>query len=85
LKKKCHHRIIGYRESSVGDYSAAEDKGFDFETIRSLDVWKFEFAPTMRENNKSWNKTVQFWLAANVYRRLSTLNQHYKWALIQIP
>lgn len=25
----------------------------------------------MREALKTWNKTVQFWLASNVYRRLS--------------
>lgn len=56
----------------------APDEGFDFETIRNLDVWECEFAPTMRETIKSWNKTVQFWMAVNVYRRLSTVNQHYK-------
>jgi len=28
---------------------------------------------TMREALKTWNKTVQFWLASNVYRRLSNV------------
>lgn len=72
-----NHSALEGRESSLGDCGAVDNE-VDFETIRNLDVWECEFAPTMRETIKSWNKTVQFWLAANVYRRLSTRNQYYK-------
>ncbi len=35
-----------------------------------FDDFIFSFK-TMRESLKTWNMTVQYWLAANIYRRLS--------------
>lgn len=43
---------------------------YDFETIHNLDIWGCELAPTTREGLRSWNMSVQYWLAACVHRRL---------------
>ena len=42
----------------------------DFETIHNIDELKTESVTTMREALKTWNMTVQWWLVANVYRRV---------------
>lgn len=43
---------------------------FDFETIHNLSIYGCELAPTTRVGLRSWNMTVQYWLADNVYRRV---------------
>ena len=48
----------------------ASGVAFDFETIHNLDEYGCEFAPTVRDGMRSWNMTVQFWLAHHVYRRV---------------
>ncbi|CAL8071525.1 unnamed protein product [Calicophoron daubneyi] len=53
--------------SSV-NLSRAED--YDFSTIQNISVWSCEFSPTVREGMRSWNKTVQYWLATNFHKRL---------------
>lgn len=42
---------------------------YNFETIRSVIISKCEFEPTVRQCMKSWNMTIQYWLAAYVYKR----------------
>ena len=42
----------------------------NFETVHNIDEFAAESVTTMREALKSWNMTVQWWLVANVYRRL---------------
>ncbi|XP_045211572.2 lysophospholipid acyltransferase 7-like [Mercenaria mercenaria] len=43
---------------------------YEFETIHNLSIWGCELAPTTREGLRSWNMSVQYWLAAYVHRRL---------------
>ena len=43
---------------------------YDFETVRNIQEYDCEFAPSVREGLRSWNTTVQYWLASNVYRHL---------------
>ena len=45
------------------------DMEINFETIHNIDEFKTESVTTMRDALKTWNMTVQWWLAANVYRR----------------
>lgn len=42
---------------------------YNYNTISNLSIWGCEFAPTVRESMKSWNCSVQFWLANYFYRR----------------
>ena len=42
----------------------------NFETVHNIDEFAAESVTTMREALKCWNMTVQWWLVANVYRRL---------------
>ena len=48
----------------------ADEEGdkFDFETVHNIDERGAEFVPTMREALKTWNMTVQYWLATTVYK-----------------
>ena len=41
---------------------------YNFETIHNIDEYAAEFYD-VRGSLKSWNMTVQFWLATNVHRR----------------
>ncbi|XP_041362326.1 lysophospholipid acyltransferase 7-like [Gigantopelta aegis] len=43
---------------------------YDFETVHNLNIYGCELAPTTREGLRSWNMTVQYWLAANVHHRI---------------
>ncbi|XP_055337429.1 lysophospholipid acyltransferase 7-like [Paramacrobiotus metropolitanus] len=47
-----------------------EETEYSFETIYNIDEYAVEFVPTVREALKSWNMTVQYWLAWHVYRRV---------------
>ncbi|VEN46532.1 unnamed protein product [Callosobruchus maculatus] len=46
-----------------------ETEVYDYQTIRCIDVLGSELAPTSREAMKNWNITVQYWLAAYVYKQ----------------
>ena len=50
---------------------APEGIAYNFETVHNIDEYGCEFAPTVREGMRSWNMTVQYWLASNVYKRLT--------------
>jgi MBOAT, membrane-bound O-acyltransferase family len=43
---------------------------FSYETIYNINEYGVEFVPTVREALKSWNMTVQYWLAWHIYRRV---------------
>merc|ERR1719394_570120 len=45
-------------------------KRINFETMHNIDEYGVETVTTMREALKTWNMTVQWWLAANIYKRL---------------
>lgn len=32
-------------------------------------MWGCDLAPTVREGMRAWNMSVQYWLAANVFKR----------------
>ena len=55
----------------------SENDVMDFETVHNIDELATESVTTMRDALKTWNMTVQWWLVANVYRRLPG-----KWILI---
>lgn len=43
---------------------------YNFECVNNLYIWGCELAPTTKEALRSWNKSVQYWLANIVYRRV---------------
>ncbi|PRD23071.1 UNVERIFIED_CONTAM: mboat7 [Trichonephila clavipes] len=55
-------------ELDVKNLSSVE---YSFETVKNIYEYGSEFWPTIREGIRSWNRTVQFWLATFVYKRLT--------------
>jgi lysophospholipid acyltransferase 7 len=47
-----------------------DDKQFNFDTIHNIDVSVCELSPTLRGTIHAWNKTIQYWMAAYIYKRL---------------
>lgn len=43
---------------------------YDSEAVRNLDIWAVEFAASFRGGMRAWNRSVQFWLANYVYKRV---------------
>ncbi|UYV80621.1 MBOAT7 [Cordylochernes scorpioides] len=43
---------------------------YNFEAVRNIDEWGSEALPTIQGGIRSWNRTVQYWLASLVYRPL---------------
>ncbi|MFH4975819.1 hypothetical protein AB6A40_002528 [Gnathostoma spinigerum] len=43
---------------------------YDTEAVRNLDIWAIEFEPSFRGGIRAWNRSVQFWLANFVYKRV---------------
>lgn len=43
---------------------------YDFETIHNLDIYGCDLAPRVRDGLRSWNMTVQYWLASCVHHRV---------------
>ncbi len=52
------------------DETRLSEEAYDFETVHNIDEYGAEFVPTMREALKTWNMTVQYWLATIVYRHV---------------
>ncbi|VDK41683.1 unnamed protein product [Anisakis simplex] len=44
---------------------------YNSEAVRNLDIWSVEFAPSFRAGMRAWNRSVQYWLATYVYKRVS--------------
>ncbi|GFU03704.1 lysophospholipid acyltransferase 7 [Nephila pilipes] len=44
---------------------------YPLEVMKNIYEYGSEFWPTIREGIQSWNRTVQFWLATFVYKRLT--------------
>lgn len=57
---------------------SAESTEYSYETVKNLDIYGCELAPTTREGLRSWNMTVQYWLAAMVHRRVSGVLKPYR-------
>ena len=64
-KKKCKVLFNSRAEDSEGMGFA-----YDFNTIRNINPWGADFEPTVRGGMRSWNMTVQHWLAVNVYKKI---------------
>ncbi|CAG0912539.1 unnamed protein product [Notodromas monacha] len=47
------------------------EEEYDFETVKNIDAYGSDFAPTVREGMRWWNMTVQYWLAVNIYKGLA--------------
>ena len=47
------------------------DTNYDFETIHNIDVYGCEFSPSIRYGMRSWNMSVQYWLATYIYKRIT--------------
>jgi len=63
----------GLGPSNLAALDVAEkdpESRINFETMHNIDEYRVESVTTMREALKTWNMTVQWWLAANVYKRL---------------
>ncbi|XP_078335914.1 membrane-bound acylglycerophosphatidylinositol O-acyltransferase MBOAT7-like [Crassostrea virginica] len=43
---------------------------YNYETIHSLSIYGCELGRTTKEGLRSWNMTIQYWLAANCHHRL---------------
>ncbi|MCP9257712.1 Lysophospholipid acyltransferase 7 [Dirofilaria immitis] len=43
---------------------------YNSEAVRNLDIYSIELNPTFRGGMRAWNRTVQFWLANYVYKRV---------------
>ncbi|KAL5019417.1 hypothetical protein ScPMuIL_005139 [Solemya velum] len=54
---------------------------YDFETVHNLDIYGCDLAPTTKEGLKSWNMTVQYWLAAFTYSRVPGALKPYRVAI----
>lgn len=56
---------------------AADDEAneYDFITIQNILPYDVEFGKTVRSALKTWNMTVQWWLAVNVYKRIPASNK----------
>ncbi|XP_055382334.1 lysophospholipid acyltransferase 7-like [Condylostylus longicornis] len=42
---------------------------YNFDTVKSMDVYCIETHPTLRETVRHWNICVQYWLAMYIYKR----------------
>jgi len=62
----------------------AKALGLNFETIHNIDEYATETVSTMREALKTWNMTVQYWLASNVYRRLPGVSRGLRSVAVMI-
>uniref|UniRef100_A0A915PW50 Lysophospholipid acyltransferase 7 n=1 Tax=Setaria digitata TaxID=48799 RepID=A0A915PW50_9BILA len=43
---------------------------YNSEAVRNLDIWSIELNGSFRGGMRAWNRTVQFWLANYVYKRV---------------
>ncbi|EJD74885.1 hypothetical protein LOAG_17865 [Loa loa] len=47
-----------------------KETNYNSEAVRNLDIWSIELNATFRGGMRAWNRTVQFWLANYVYKRV---------------
>ncbi|XP_005100167.1 lysophospholipid acyltransferase 7 [Aplysia californica] len=46
------------------------DQRYNFETVHNIDIYGCELAPLTKQGLRSWNMTVQYWLATYIHRRV---------------
>ena len=49
---------------------AGKSLEYDFETIHNIDIYGCELAPMTKQGLRSWNMTVQYWLASCIHKRV---------------
>ncbi|CAG5124357.1 unnamed protein product [Candidula unifasciata] len=54
---------------------------YNFETIHNIDIYGCELAPTTKQGLRSWNMTVQYWLANYIHRRVPPSLKAYRVAI----
>ncbi|XP_056014060.1 lysophospholipid acyltransferase 7-like isoform X2 [Ostrea edulis] len=54
---------------------------YDYETIHNLSIYGCELGRTTKEGLRSWNMTVQYWLAAYCHRRIPNSLKAYRVAI----
>lgn len=47
-----------------------KETNYNSEAVRNLDIWSIELNASFRGGMRAWNRTVQFWLANYVYKRV---------------
>jgi len=50
--------------------TANNSQAYDFKTIYNIDEYGVEMKPTVKTVLHTWNKSVQYWMAAYVYKRV---------------
>lgn len=61
-----------------------QQQAIDFNTVCNVDVWGCEGSPTLKETMRSWNQTVQYWLAVNCYKRAPFNNRSIRMGITLI-
>ncbi|KAK0058902.1 lysophospholipid acyltransferase 7-like isoform X1 [Biomphalaria pfeifferi] len=54
---------------------------YNFETIHNIDIYGCELAPMTKQGLRSWNMTVQYWLANYVHKRVPQSMKAYRVAI----
>lgn len=60
-----------YEALESSDEKETVPKEYNFETVHNIDEFGADFTPTVRAGMRCWNMTVQYWLATNVYKRVT--------------
>ncbi|KAA3682256.1 lysophospholipid acyltransferase 7 [Paragonimus westermani] len=77
---------VGENSPSNIDFSSPgqphQKEQYSYSTIQNISVWGCEFTPTVREGMRSWNQTVQYWLAFNFHKRFpGSRSLRYVWTM----
>ena len=69
--KRDFHLIIDEANLNIYDPVVIESRShfYSYAAIQSVNVWKCEFSPTIRESFVAWNQTLYYWMYSYVYRR----------------
>ncbi|XP_078335706.1 membrane-bound acylglycerophosphatidylinositol O-acyltransferase mboat7-like isoform X2 [Crassostrea virginica] len=74
-------RGIWFHKTGVSNTSRAPPVEYNYETIHSLSIYGCELGRTTKEGLRSWNMTVQYWLAAYCHHRLPHSLKAYRVAI----
>ena len=62
--------VASHKYCHVQSFKLPDDPvKYDFETVHNIDEYGADFDDSVRGSLKTWNMTVQYWLAVNVHRR----------------
>lgn len=64
-------------EIAMEEEKDGKSLNYDFETIHNIDIYGCELASMTKQGLRSWNMTVQYWLASFVHKRVpASLKAH---------